>query len=528
MSKLNIGTTAGGYRSVQSLNEDFSAIRDAIENTLSRDGMSPNQMEADLDMNNNKILNLPVPVDPTDPIRLVDFEPYNDALAELREATESAQQLGNSVVRTSDHPDPINSKRVWFSDTGWNPETDPIPGQSTPETALISLGGQYNLAGGAGDYYRWGIQCYMTNPNTAPITGINTKTSGYKVRGLGASVRQYGNGGDAHACELLIGQGLNTATATANNTAILTNIAITTDGAKFDEGNTVSIYDSSSLTSGTLLGTATIVSMDDPFAPTTMTLSGPLAASGTVYLRSFSADSQNIGLLISGLGASTSEGGKGNPDGRAIQIQSYDNSAFKYGLVFGTSSLRTDGTGIRFASSPGTRALSLESTTMTDSAIYMTSNANLANGMYMTGNTMSGSGIRFASNTADYGIRISADNTFAFAAIFLEGQNIGTDSTTGMKIATNSTSKLGLWGRTPIARPAAMTQTYTTADRTLSAYTSDPESTPYTGATAPDAAKLTDINALRVAYENLRVFTEDLAQFVNSHIDDEQAWGFYA
>ncbi|MGE3385045.1 MAG: hypothetical protein AB7L70_19115, partial [Pyrinomonadaceae bacterium] len=40
------------------LNNNFEAIEDAIENTLSRDGTTPNQMTADLDMNGNDILNI--------------------------------------------------------------------------------------------------------------------------------------------------------------------------------------------------------------------------------------------------------------------------------------------------------------------------------------------------------------------------------------------------------------------------------------------------------------------------------------
>ncbi len=50
------------------------AIETALENTLSRDGTSPNTMSADLDMNSNQILNLPTPTEPNDPVRLTDLE----------------------------------------------------------------------------------------------------------------------------------------------------------------------------------------------------------------------------------------------------------------------------------------------------------------------------------------------------------------------------------------------------------------------------------------------------------------------
>ncbi|MDQ3222949.1 MAG: hypothetical protein M3Q75_05670 [Gemmatimonadota bacterium] len=84
------------------------------------------------------------------------------------------------------------------------------------------------------------------------------------------------------------------------------------------------------------------------------------------------------------------------------------------------------------------------------------------------------------------------------------------------------------WNDLPYWNPnqaaGAYTQTYTTADKTLAGYTPDTEATVYTGA-ADAEAKLIDLNALRVAYQNLRVFTEDLAQQHNSMLDDLQALG---
>lgn len=89
---------------------------------------------------------------------------------------------------------------------------------------------------------------------------------------------------------------------------------------------------------------------------------------------------------------------------------------------------------------------------------------------------------------------------------------------------SRSGGKLGFFGVAVASRAAALVQTYATADRTLSAYTPDPETSAYTGA-ADSEAKLADLNALRVATENLRLFTEDLAQLVNAIVDDLQLYG---
>ena len=58
MAKLSLNNIASGFASTATLNANFDAIETALENTLSRDGTTPNQMTADLDMNSNGILNL--------------------------------------------------------------------------------------------------------------------------------------------------------------------------------------------------------------------------------------------------------------------------------------------------------------------------------------------------------------------------------------------------------------------------------------------------------------------------------------
>jgi|SRR6478609_873388 len=59
---------------IQTLNDNSQKIEDAFENTLSRDGSSPNQMGAPLDMNSKRILNLPAPASDTDPARWTDVK----------------------------------------------------------------------------------------------------------------------------------------------------------------------------------------------------------------------------------------------------------------------------------------------------------------------------------------------------------------------------------------------------------------------------------------------------------------------
>lgn len=89
--------------------------------------------------------------------------------------------------------------------------------------------------------------------------------------------------------------------------------------------------------------------------------------------------------------------------------------------------------------------------------------------------------------------------------------------------------KLGFYGVAPVARPSAYTQVYITADKTLSDYTQNSQPIPFTGIDNQQPnqvyAQLDDLNTLRLAYENLRLFAEDAVQMLNSLIDDLQNMG---
>jgi len=56
--KYDPNTISSGFASNDLLNEEFTKIQTALENTLSRDGSTPNSMSADLDMNSNDMINI--------------------------------------------------------------------------------------------------------------------------------------------------------------------------------------------------------------------------------------------------------------------------------------------------------------------------------------------------------------------------------------------------------------------------------------------------------------------------------------
>ena len=76
----NITANSNLSSQVATINENFQEIAAAIENSFSRDGTSPNQAEAHLDMNSKRIYNLPAPASANDAARFQDVSDLSDTL----------------------------------------------------------------------------------------------------------------------------------------------------------------------------------------------------------------------------------------------------------------------------------------------------------------------------------------------------------------------------------------------------------------------------------------------------------------
>src|SRR5258705_867553 len=76
MSKIvlnNLSSLSNEQAAIALINVNNDTIEAAWDNTLSRDGTSPNQMLSSLDLNSNRIFNLPFPASSTEPLRKADF-----------------------------------------------------------------------------------------------------------------------------------------------------------------------------------------------------------------------------------------------------------------------------------------------------------------------------------------------------------------------------------------------------------------------------------------------------------------------
>lgn len=95
MTKITLDSIASGNADIDLLNANFATIVTAIDNTVSRDGSTPNTMNADLDLNSNSILNLATPENNTDAANKVYVDTKVGSIADL-----TAEQIAaiNSYV----------------------------------------------------------------------------------------------------------------------------------------------------------------------------------------------------------------------------------------------------------------------------------------------------------------------------------------------------------------------------------------------------------------------------------------------
>jgi len=91
MAKLTLTDIQSGYASIDALNANFTAIETALENTLSRDGTTPNSLAADLDINSYNLLNVGT-------INGVDATSLGDLAGFVNQAAQSAADSGASAA----------------------------------------------------------------------------------------------------------------------------------------------------------------------------------------------------------------------------------------------------------------------------------------------------------------------------------------------------------------------------------------------------------------------------------------------
>lgn len=104
MSKINLTTVTGGFN-LSSINRNFEKVQDALnDKVLYRDNPvgEPNQMVSPLDMNGNRIYNLPAPVGDNEAARFIDIKQVIPASEEAVQAAIEAKEAAERAKADAD------------------------------------------------------------------------------------------------------------------------------------------------------------------------------------------------------------------------------------------------------------------------------------------------------------------------------------------------------------------------------------------------------------------------------------------
>lgn len=121
---------------VSAINANNALIETAMENTLSRNGTSPNSMSADFDMNSHRILNLLDAATAQEPVTLSQFEAFQEAtLGDIQETLDF-------VFGSTPNLFLVRGESEWGSRT--------IVGDDLPNPSTLAKGGVFSQAASGG------------------------------------------------------------------------------------------------------------------------------------------------------------------------------------------------------------------------------------------------------------------------------------------------------------------------------------------------------------------------------------------
>ena len=207
MTKVDIkrldSITKNDTTATEQINDNFKALQEAIENTLSRDGTGPNFMDADLDMNSYRIINSSDPVEDNDIVNLKYVEErIGGAVEASKTATAAATQAANSAqsalvsstnaINTLRNAEEQLSNTIEYVDEAKQSITDTI-NESLEEVKQQVLDAAQEVITDVEDDIREGLQPMLTE------AGDYARESKAWARGEDADVEEFAPGQNEHS-----------------------------------------------------------------------------------------------------------------------------------------------------------------------------------------------------------------------------------------------------------------------------------------------------------------------------------------
>lgn len=132
----NLANLQNEASAVSIINNNNDALETFSNNTLSRDGTQPNQMGAELDMNSNRILNLPQPITDTEPVRLIDVAVITEPAS--GNVTSIATPVGGELTQYSGSTGKVITQ---YNSTGILKTASGVPSAATQGTDYYAPSG---------------------------------------------------------------------------------------------------------------------------------------------------------------------------------------------------------------------------------------------------------------------------------------------------------------------------------------------------------------------------------------------------
>ena len=179
ISNLQNETTVTG-----TINSNNALISAALEKTLSRDGTSPNPMSASLDMNSNKILNLPLPLTDSEPARLIDI---GNAPGYATAAAASAASASTSASTATTQASNASTSAATASTQATTATTQ--AGIATTQATAAAA----NATVVAGNFYNFSTTTTMADPTVGNLRFNNASPASTTALAFSVNTADSGN-----------------------------------------------------------------------------------------------------------------------------------------------------------------------------------------------------------------------------------------------------------------------------------------------------------------------------------------------